>query len=937
MPVDNRKSVPLGRGDELAVIDRVISMAMAGQPGVLVIAGEAGLGKTTLANAALARAERLGIRVGVGHCLDVSTHVPCGPVAEAFHDTGDASLRTAPPTPQNASMALAEAAASEPLVLALEDIQWAERSTLDFLRTVSHTAKGGVLVLATVRSDEVRHNRALHELLADLARSDRFTRLDLQPLDDQALRELAHRRLSETEQERGDAHGRVDDCVRLSAGNPLFLEALIDHTPTQSSIVPSRLADLFVLRVDDLPHQAGAVLRAASVAGTRLDTELLTCVTSKPEDDVVAALQEARTHDLLVVRRERLEFRHELVRAALYEDLLPSQRRGMHRRLVRLLRRRSTESPTDMSLAARTADHAIAAGDLATALQFSLRAGLLWRRGGVDGLEHLRRALELWPSVPEAPRVARTSHAEVLRELGDLLFTLGEYPEALAVLRTGLAEAAEADDRATQSRIYSTYAGRGPVAGDLDWERALEQSIELAGPAPSLELAMAELTNGAADALVRGRPRDAQRWLSRAAATAHTARADRVEGVARAQLASVELTLGQVTSGLAHARRAAVALERVGDINASLLVRGDLAWALASYTPAADALIEAEATAARARASGLLTAYFHALEQAATIRIWRGELAEAERVVEDMAAVGVFSDYYQLVKADLDLARGGLEQAADAHSRGLAWMQTLDTLDDEYVTSVRLEIQLALGDLSGATSTLAAFAETVGETDSVDHLTVVACYGHLLLRASSRRHEPVPHEIVEASEQSLRRLQARDTSPWRVSRIGSRVSVALACRSARGGEPSPELWQQAINDLEQCGFTLLRVRLQPHLVEDLVAAGRRDDARLLAQATSEEARSIGAECVVTHMDAVARRARLAVPRQRLDPVLARLTAREREVLDLVERGATNRDIATTLVISEKTAGVHVSHILAKLGVNNRGQAVAVARRAASRS
>lgn len=196
-------------------------------------------------------------------------------------------------------------------------------------------------------------------------------------------------------------------------------------------------------------------------------------------------------------------------------------------------------------------------------------------------------------------------------------------------------------------------------------------------------------------------------------------------------------------------------------------------------------------------------------------------------------------------------------------------------------------------------------------------------------------HEPDPglRAAVTRTLQALDDLSAGEREEWAESWRAAYVVAAHACAAALDGRPSVDLWRHAVDILDRTGFALWRLRLQPYLAEDLWTSGDRAAARVVVHDTWHEAtrRSLGG--VARHAEAVARSRRIGLPTQPLPGVQARLTPREREVLALLDRGATNRQIAAELFISEKTVSVHVSNVLAKLGASHRGEAVALARRA----
>jgi DNA-binding CsgD family transcriptional regulator len=729
-----------------------------------------------------------------------------------------------------------------------------------------------------------------------------------------------------------------ESCLDRAAGNPLHLQALLESRDSVGS-VPPRLADLFLVHLARLSPEVADLVRAASVVGTRFDLDLVAAAACTSPDRTVGLLREARDHRLVVERDDGLEFRHALVRDALYGDLLPTERRVVHRRIAQELARRAdaTGEGADSTLLGPLTHHAAKAGDTATALAASARAGMRWRRDGTDALQHLRRAEELWSVVPEASHVEGISLTDIREETAMLLWLTGDPDAARRVLRDALASAESAGDPRDLSRLYAAYGlvGRAGPEDEL-WEVALSRCLELAGPSPSAERAQAHHVKGLAAVFQRGRVAEGRRHFETAHAEAAASGARRTEAATLWFLGATEAESGDPTHGVVTLRRAVTALDEAHDRHQSLLARGDLVWMMAGWTTDPGTLGEARATVTAAREAGMARPLLHALSHLTLVRVWRGELDEAERCLAEMRSLGVPNEEWHVTAAHLLIARGRLAEG----ERALRTSEEIDQDDrmpDEDTSALWVELLLARDQADAACGYLRSYVAALGDTDSVERLSVTAAYGHLALRAAA--HGPGRRTDVDdleaAADRALGRLLDGGAGAWPASRFRSRVLVAEACAAARAGERRPELWEAATQGLEAGGYRLLALRLRPWLVEDLWAAGRRDEARIVAQRAWDEARAMGAGAVAEQVRRVAVARRMALPEQRLDLVRAKLTPREREVLDLLEAGATNRDIAGSLVISEKTAGVHVSHVLAKLGAARRGEAVAMARRAAA--
>ena len=228
----------VGREREVALLRERFAAALAGRGSLVLIGGEAGIGKTALAEALCEEARTRGALVLVGRCYDLAETPPYGPWIEAFEQLPAGDGRSSLPAPLGrgdpaASQAalfarvravLAALARERPLVLLLDDLHWADPVSLDLLRTVARTLESGpILLLVTYRSDELTRRHPLAQLLPALVREAHAARLDLRPLDDAAVRSLVEARYGPS----ADA-GRLVAYLRAHAeGRPFYLGELL--------------------------------------------------------------------------------------------------------------------------------------------------------------------------------------------------------------------------------------------------------------------------------------------------------------------------------------------------------------------------------------------------------------------------------------------------------------------------------------------------------------------------------------------------------------------------------------------------------------------------------------------------------------------------------------------------------------------------------------
>ncbi|HEX5505631.1 MAG TPA: AAA family ATPase, partial [Thermomicrobiales bacterium] len=394
----------VGRAREQAALREALDAALAGRGALVLIGGEAGIGKTALAEALLAEAAERGALALVGCCYDLSETPPYGPWAEAVaraprgdelpalpaallppeRDDG-AALAGRPAIARRLLAYLAALAARRPLALLLEDLHWADPATLDLLRVVARGLGDlPVLLLCTYRADEVAHGHPLAPLLPALVREARAARLAPRPLTADDLRALVRPRyaLAPADEDRLVAYldGR-------SEGNPLsageVLRALEEAGPLRraggawavgdlaSARVPPLLRQVIEERAARLGEEARRLLGLAAVLGQEVPLGLWAAVSDAAEDDLIGVAERAVAARLLAETPDGVgvRFAHPLIRAALYEGLGPLRQPGWHRRAAEALL--ATPAPDPDAVAY----HLQRAGD-PRAVEWLVRAGL---------------------------------------------------------------------------------------------------------------------------------------------------------------------------------------------------------------------------------------------------------------------------------------------------------------------------------------------------------------------------------------------------------------------------------------------------------------------------------------------------------------------------------------------------------------------------------
>ncbi|WP_369258500.1 helix-turn-helix transcriptional regulator [Geodermatophilus amargosae] len=973
----------VGRAGELATLLAAVDRAAAGRGSAVLVAGDAGVGKSRLLDELAARAAGRGLRVLAGHCVDLGEvglpYLPfvdlLRPVAAELGD-GAAGLFAArsaaarepdaadlggpvralrPPVDDGrlqlfeaVAAALAELAAAAPLLVVLEDLHWADRSSRDLLRyLLARLTDEPVAVVASYRSDDLHRRHPLRPLLAELVRLPGVERLDLGPLPDAQVEQLVRGLAAQVAG--GAAAGvpdrTVDDVVARAEGNAFYAEELL-AAGLAGETLPLGLTDVLLARVEQLTPSAQQVLRVAAVAGRRVRHELVAAVVRPPADgDLDTALAEAVHSHLLVVDPDgAYRFRHALVREAVLADLLPGERVRLHAALAAHL-----AAEPAAGTAAERAHHLRESHDLAGALAASLEAADAARQVGApaEQLQHLETVLALWPAVPGAADVAGRGRAELLLEAAAAARSGGQLPRAVALLRAVQEVVGDDGDPVIRARAHYTLAQA--LARIEDQTSALRESTAAMALVPAQPPSPARTWAAATHARVcydldRRAEGDAAAEEALAAADAlglDSAWADVAVTLARSQEAGggdPAETWARLEEALARARRS-------GDPDVEMRVLFNLATVSWEGGDPREALRWSDTGLGRAQALGVEWSFYAAelrhlgVVSRYVLGDWDGSLGLADR----LARVPEMGAHVRAAGLLVLVGRGDPGTA-----ERITWARGLvDRLDAHVLlllATAGAEIDRAswAGDAGTAVDRARAASSTLARLWGANRLAVVRLAAMALspvadAAATARLTGDVAGEAEwTAAGESMVTL-GRDAVADHARVVGAHGAEAAAwvarldAEAARlDGRADPALWTAAV-DAFGYGHVYEQARSRWRLAEALVATGDRDAALEPLAAAAGTARELGAAPLLGVVAALARRARLELPGAgRVVETAAVFTPRETEVLALLARGRTNRQIGSELYISEKTASVHVSNILAKLGAGSRTEAVALA-------
>ncbi|SEI89428.1 regulatory protein, luxR family [Demequina mangrovi] len=950
----------VGRAAELGTLADALADGAAGEPRAVLVRGEAGIGKSRLVHEALARpaADDAPRVTAVSHCIDLGpVGAPLVPVRRLLRDlhaaVGDAAFRAAAgrevtlhalaalvpeigddaaaPPPVSGSDWLADAVErlveglteSTHVVLVVEDIHWADAATLALLRTLATTLRGSRLtVVMTFRTDDVDRGPALRETLAELQRSRAVTTVDMARLDRASIAAHARQIL-----DRSPTEVEVDVLERRSEGVPFFVEELLGIPDGE---LPRTLREVVLAGVERLGPEAQEVVRVAAVGGARLDHASLAGAWHGTAAALATGLRAAHDGHVLTAEAEGYVFRHALIREAVYERLLPHEREETHRRFAETMQARVERG--DVAAAAPAAAHWLAARDVPRSFDAT-----------VDALAHARaslpvetaarlgeRLIELWPQVPDAAARAGTDEAALRLQVAKGYHSAHRLRACLAVTAAALAAAPrdDADTRVPLLLVELSAASETELRGDAA-VRIDEIDRLLAGRDDASTAAWRAQARGWRSVVSRGAHRSDA--LDEAVALAASTGDDAVLAEVLVWRARNSWAIGAVAASIADLDRVLelcpeptdTRLFAVNNLVCDLLQAGRyddaIALGMAAVEQTADAGREragahilsntAEAFISAGRVEDGLAAARRA------VRLARGDSIQVVLNAVQIEGLGLIwadrrEDYEAL------LAR---EPAVVEHAElDLQWTGVWNMMRVDAAVAAARDARAAEGQRILATALpLLDPLEREAAEDAPGDLDVLMASGAALVEAAREAGvEPRPELAAR-----LRRLASMLDSEEAYLPVTTLITAHLA-------EPADRV--RRWNDAYEASAAGLAPRRYAHLArlrlgEALVDAGRRDEAIAHVRGVAGEAPSDG-------VDLVARWARELLARlghgDRSSRPDAGLTAREAQVLALVAEGLTNVQIGERLFISRKTASVHVSAILAKIGAANRTEAAA---------
>ncbi|MFT3863083.1 MAG: AAA family ATPase [Solirubrobacterales bacterium] len=978
----------IGRAGELAELVAAFDEAAGGAASLAFLAGESGVGKSRLLHTFLDRARELGGCAIGGECLELGPdELPYAPLVSALRtlvrERDRALERLSPATrqglaqlipeiepeappgddadrhrPFEALLTLLETMAEEtPLVLWLDDAHWADHATRAFLAYLAASLPDQCPLLTVIayRSDQLHRRHPMRPLLAELGRGRRVRRLELGPFDrgevatqlSDILGAPAHSEVVERFFERGE-------------GNPLFTEELLAAGADGRGRLPSTLRDALLLRIERLPETSRELLRLLAVA-TRLEHQLFAAVCVVDEAELAAGLRDAVEAQVIVVDgSDRYGFRHALLREVIYDDLLPGERAELHLKLARALEAGLGDPPDNAIRTAAVAHHYNAAGDQPQALRTAVVAAHAVERAGTPGAAAALydRAVALWQRVEEPARLAGMEHAALLARAARAHGLDSDETHAIHLYDQALAEVDEAAEPHFFAGLLAEIASVRWAVGQAEKARDnLERALDLLPESePSPERAMI-LELKARFLLLQGRFAESRDAADEALRAAEAAGVEGTEAIVLNRLGLSLFYLGEEERGDEVMRESVKLARRSGSNDQLATAFVNYASAL-HYAGRGEEAAEVAAQGAAEVTPGDRSALWIVCARS-EILFDLGRWGEAEEMLppRNAAQGGATLANLLLRRASLLLGRGDSVMARKLleHAQDLL----ADSVEPQYIApsgAMVVELELREGNVAAArTAAEKAIDQLEFCSDDAARMALISAAATAVeAEAAERARDLGDAAEVEASVLRAELMAARTEAA--AEEVGRRLEGAYRTEAesdlarARGDADAPARAAVAAAAWEELSRPYLAAQARRREAEAHAAAGDREAAGATAARALAEAERIGSAWLASELAGFIARARLpgGAPMaaadggsrdgvggaKAADEDPFGLTPRERQVLAALAEGATNREIAADLYMAEKTASVHVSRILAKLGVRSRTEAAAVAHRLA---
>jgi DNA-binding CsgD family transcriptional regulator/tetratricopeptide (TPR) repeat protein len=935
----------VGREAELTNLAEAYDESRRGGTTAVLLGGEAGVGKTRLVSRFAEEAARAGAQVLVGGCVELSTeglaYAPFTAVLRqlvrergrdevvsllpdgARRDLARLLPEFGEPTYDNETETsrarlfeqfltlLERLAESGPTVLVIEDIHWADRSSRDLIAFLSRNLGAAqVLILLTYRSDDLHRQHPLRPVLAELSRVSGVVRLDLPRLSrDEVARQMAG--ILGT----SPGYSRVEKVYQRSEGIPLFVEALLDDGDGD---FPDSMQDLILSTVERLPEETQRVLRLASAGGAKVGHTLLARVSGLSDIELESALRPAIAGNVLQVADSRsYVFRHALIREAVQQELLPGEHQRLHARYAEEVSRDRDLVPPGRA-AVELAHHWYGARNDDQALLSAWEAALTCVKtfAYAEAIPLLERVLMLWDKVADAADRIGADHTYVLEKAALAAANCAEPDRGVKFVRAALAELDERTQPDRVAKLLVRWAVFKIAKAKMGVVEDFRRALALA-PGPTLSR-LEVIMRLSQHLMLRGEVEEGSELCEEGLALARELGDEYYEGELEMNKALGQSLAGGAAAQYATNLRAREIGERIDSGRLILRAIGNNIDSLNEMGRSEDALELSYEGEQLARKYGLVrNSGVFILSNRAEGLEHLGRWDEALETIRRSLALDptVRTRFHLLrVQADIALARGEIE-----HVEGiLSELGVLSERPEDFVQDITSSTRLLIGwhlvkgepksALDVAHRILAARGQSSKPTLG---WRLLALIGYLCCMTEVEHPALAAHVLQHADEAAA------------TLRISGAPSEAYRLTYARDFDAAAAAW-------EQLGRPYSQAKALVFAAAQAARSGDRAGAAARLQRAEPLAAVLGATPLLGDIEMLSRQVGGGSAR----PVEELLTPRELEVLRLVATGRSNRDIAAELFISAKTVSVHVSNILAKLGVTSRGEATAAAHRLA---
>ena len=979
----------VGRTSQLATLHSLVEQAKQGEGRVVLFSGEAGIGKSRLKGEVQAYAAKQEFMLLQGNCFPADLTCPYAPLLDLLRSlaasnpdakfaahlealagdifpllpelVADRSIRPSLLEPEQEKRRIfavltkffIDLSLSSPLFISIEDVHWSDDTSLDFLHYFArHATSHAIVLLVTYRHDEMRPG--LRSWLTQFDRERLAQEIQLLPLSrnevDTMLSAIFEEQHTAIEMRRF-LHGELLDVLyALTEGNPFFVEEIIgslkaagdiyyvqgywNRRPGREISIPRSVQDAVQGRMAGLNEGARQVLTLAAVAGRHFDFALLQQLTGHDEQQLVSIMKELVSAQLIVEESaEGFAFRHALIRRAIYTQLLARERNRLHRAIAEMLEQQPLVAP-DMHLEElayhfyqagiwqKVADYALCAGEKALRL-YSHRAAIDYFTWALRANEHLGK--------PPAPLLYRTR--------GQAYETLGEFELAQRDYTLALAAAHAAQDRIAEWQsaidLGFLWTGRDYAQAETWFRQALTIAQELGNP-----ILQAHSLNRIGNwHLNKEQPHEALHY-HRQALTIFEQLQD-AKGIAETLdlLGMASYLGGDLLQGTVYYQQAIALFRTLEDQQgltsslATLTLRSPT-FQTDALIPAAslsEALQDARLALKIAREIGRRSDEAYALLQIGLCQGSQGEYGQAFEVMRQSLQIAEEIEHLQWQTASHSIL-GGIYRGMLAYpqarkhfeqtlvlareSGSLFWMRVATG----YLASLAVEQQ----DLARAETLLATALgpDTPAET-MAQRLIWCACVELTLAQGHPARALEMIDRLIASTARS-----AQGQSSLRVLKLRGEAEAALQ---------RPAEAEAALTAAQTLAVALGARPRQWHVHLALGRLYQAQERKAEAEQAFASARTLIEELAATipHealRDNFLRQAKVRLPQEHPTPskeaarqAFGGLTAREREVAALIAQGKYNREIADTLVVSERTVETHVSNIMFKLGFTSRRQ------------